>query len=82
MAIPVVGNQDLFNAQGNLNARTATTLGEMQRITEESVGKKGDELQQLQMQLAQLQRDLDILKQMEEKLAKAMESLSKFIQPQ
>ena len=82
MAIQTVGNQDLVNMQANLNERTGATITKMNNLAQTAQNKSGEELQKIQIELAALQRDLDILKQMEEKLAKAMEALSKFIQPQ
>lgn len=81
--------QDMLNAQANLNGATSKMLTRMQELAKEvaDINPETDKeasakLQRLQLMIANLQRDMEVLKQMEEKLAKAMETIQKFVQAQ
>lgn len=74
---------DMFNSQVGLNAKTGQLLDSMKQLaTDAQNAKTSEELQKIQIKLADLQRDLDVMKQIEEKIAKAMESVNKFVQAQ
>jgi len=73
--------QDSFNAQTKLNDKSGQILKDMHKLTEDAQGTTDSaKLQQIQLKMGDLQRDLDVMKQMEEKLAKAMETINKFVQ--
>ena len=75
--------QDMFDKQIALNAKTGNILGQMKSLAEQAQNtNSSEELQKIQIKLADLQRDLDVMKQIEEKIAKAMESINKFVQAQ
>lgn len=75
--------QDMFNSQIGLNQKTGQLLDSMKQLaTDAQNAKTSEELQKIQIKLADLQRDLDVMKQIEEKIAKAMESVNKFVQAQ
>ncbi len=72
---------DNLNAQFDLNKRTSKIVTDMQGLAEEvRNGAKGERLQQIQLLMQDLQRDLEVMKQMEESMKKAMESINKFPQ--
>lgn len=75
--------QDMFDKQIALNAKTGNILSEMKKLADQAQGtNSSEELQKIQIKLADLQRDLDVMKQIEEKIAKAMEAVNKFVQAQ
>ena len=75
---------DMFNKQSSLNAKTGSILQQMQTEAAKAEGGNvsAEDLQKIQIKLADLQRNLDVMKQIEEKIAKAMEAINKFVQAQ
>jgi chromosome segregation ATPase len=86
--IPMALQQDMVNAQNNLNTASKTLLKKIldlsERVKSLDLGTQegSAELQRIQLEISNLQRDLEAVKQMEEKLAKAMETINKFVQAQ
>lgn len=75
--------QDMFDKQVALNKKTGNILQQMKDLADQAQGTNStEELQKIQIKLADLQRDLDVMKQIEEKIAKAMEAVNKFVQAQ
>lgn len=80
--------QDMVNAQANLNTTSKGLLGKILDVSERvkalnlATPEGSAELQRLQLEISNYQRDLEAVKQMQEKLAKAQETINKFIQPQ
>ena len=75
--------QDMFDKQVALNKKTGNILQQMKDLADQAQGtNSSEELQKIQIKLADLQRDLDVMKQIEEKIAKAMEAVNKFVQAQ
>ena len=81
-ALNAKSNQsDNLQSQQNLNARTSEIITNMKSLTDEvRGGAKGERLQQIQLIMQDLQRDMEVMKQMEEAMKKAMESVNKFPQ--
>ncbi|MEB3283684.1 MAG: hypothetical protein VKN33_00140 [Candidatus Sericytochromatia bacterium] len=80
--------QDMVNAQANLNTTSKGLLDKILDVSERvkalnlATAAGSAELQRLQLEISNYQRDLEAVKQMQEKLAKAQETINKFIQPQ
>ena len=76
--------KDMFDESLNLNNKTGAILDEMKQLAKDAQAGNitSQKLQQIQIKLADLQRDLETMKQLEEKMAKAMENMNKFPQAQ
>ena len=73
----------MLNAQISANNKTQEIIGKMRDLAKQAEGTNdATTLQKIQIQLQDLQRNLDVMKQIEEALAKATQTINKFIQAQ
>ena len=79
----VSSQQDMLNAQVSANNKTQEIISQMRSLAKQAEGTNdATELQKIQIKLQDLQRNLDVMKQIEEALAKATQTINKFIQAQ
>ena len=79
----VSSQQDMLNAQVSANNKTQEIIGKMRDLAKQAENTNdATTLQKIQIQLQDLQRNLDVMKQIEEALAKATQTINKFVQAQ
>lgn len=72
--------QDVYNKVDSAAAATGAKITEVKKLVDDIQGATGEELQKLQAKLQQAQQDLEMRKQIEEKLLKITELINKFPQ--
>jgi hypothetical protein len=83
MGVAGTNQSDLFAAQTTANNASSGVLADMTKLTDSiTAGTSAADLQKIQLKIQERQRALDAIKSAEEKLAKAAETINKFVQAQ